>query len=373
MIREICFPFVGESFGGSYRCSLEIIKHLDAASFKPKIVLHTPGPVEAELRRQGVNYELFDPPGPPGGSSYPAMARWIASRLPSTIHYLRSHPIDVIHGSENLGIILWALAAKVTGHRVVWHVHSRAMFALRHLPRLAMRYVCVSDYVRELLPTRFGDLACVIPNPFGPLPVVDRERARARLVAERGFPSGGTVIGFCGRLIDVKRPDVFIEAAHLIANECSGETAFILLGDGAPARRAALEALAEARGLAGRVHFLGFRPDAETLMAGFDILLVPAETEAFGRVLVEAMRVGTPVIASASGGHGEILRSGETGFLVEAGNPRAFADAALRLMGDQGLHRRIAAEAARAVAGRYEAGAVTAAVEAVYRDLLGPA
>ena len=78
--------------------------------------------------------------------------------------------------------------------------------------------------------------------------------------------------------------------------------------------------------------FAGFQPNPSFLLAGCDLLLAPAVNEGHGRALVEAMLAGTPVIASASGGHQEIVRQNETGILVAPEESEAMADAAVALL-----------------------------------------
>ncbi|MCH7572790.1 MAG: glycosyltransferase, partial [Planctomycetes bacterium] len=131
-----------------------------------------------------------------------------------------------------------------------------------------------------------------------------------------------------------------------------------------------LEVRARVLGLEGRCFFLGHRREALELMAGFEILLVPALGEAFGRVLVEAMAVGTAVVASDSGGHGEIIEDGRTGKLVAADDPSALADGALALL-VPGLRDDIVANARADVPRFYRARETSLRVQALYDEVLG--
>ena len=79
---------------------------------------------------------------------------------------------------------------------------------------------------------------------------------------------------------------------------------------------------------------MGFRYPPEPWIAACDVLLVPAVEEPFGRSLIEAMLLGTPLIAADSGGNPEIIRHGETGYLVPPDDPDAFAERTLALLED---------------------------------------
>ena len=96
--------------------------------------------------------------------------------------------------------------------------------------------------------------------------------------------------------------------------------------------------------LAGAVHFLGERDDVPAVMAALDVLLVPSWWEPFGRVAIEAMAMGVPVIATAVGGTTEVITDGVDGRLVAPKEPGLWAAAALELLADP--HRRAALAAA---------------------------
>ena len=89
-----------------------------------------------------------------------------------------------------------------------------------------------------------------------------------------------------------------------------------------------------------RIHWLGHLDDPSSWFAAASILLHPSENEGFGRVFVEAMAAGTPVVGSRSGGVPEIVRDGKDGFLARPGDADDFCDAVRRLLEDEALHRQ---------------------------------
>ena len=118
------------------------------------------------------------------------------------------------------------------------------------------------------------------------------------------------------------------------------------------------------------MRFLGYRPDAATLCAGFDVQAVPSLAEPFGLVVLEAMVRGVPVVASAAGGIPEIVRHGRDGLLVPAGDAAALAAALEQLLADPERRAQLAAEAGRRVRAEFPAVGMIERIETVYRRAL---
>ncbi len=106
-------------------------------------------------------------------------------------------------------------------------------------------------------------------------------------------------------------------------------------------------------------------------MAGFDILLVTAIREAFGRIIVEAALAGTPVVASDVGGHREAISHGETGLLVPSRDPQPMANAAVTLLNDTARGPAMAAAAREVALERYDAPKIAGTFAELYRDIAG--
>ena len=139
----------------------------------------------------------------------------------------------------------------------------------------------------------------------------------------------------------VKRvPDV-VEVFHRLAGE--RRVRLLLVGDGP--ERHKVEARCRELGVCDRTIFLGNLPRVEEVLVGADLFLLPSETESFGLAALEALACRVPVIATRVGGLPEVVREGETGFLLPVGDVEGMAAAAARLLDDPDLRSRFAARA----------------------------
>jgi glycosyltransferase involved in cell wall biosynthesis len=179
----------------------------------------------------------------------------------------------------------------------------------------------------------------VVPNPApGAQPAEPRDELR------RALGLDGPALAFAGRLTAAKS----LEVAFRALAELDGVT-LLVAGDGE--ERARLERLAHELGVEGRVRVLGAQNRDEVLRVfkAADAAVLSSRWENFPHVLVEALAVGTPVVASAVGGVPEIVQDGLNGLLVPAGDAAALAAALRRLLDDGELRGRLAAAAAPSV------------------------
>jgi glycosyltransferase involved in cell wall biosynthesis len=177
---------------------------------------------------------------------------------------------------------------------------------------------------------------------------------------------GGPILGAVGRFSEEKGHRHLLEAVALLRGRIPG-LRLVLVGYGA--LEGELRSRAAGLGLDGVVTFAGERDSADVL-GGFDVFVQPSLYESQGLAILEAMAAGVPVIACDVGGVRDGVRDGETGLLVPPADPRALADAVLRLCGDPDLSRRLAERAGRDVRDRFSASAMLESYASLYRDLL---
>ncbi len=136
------------------------------------------------------------------------------------------------------------------------------------------------------------------------------------------------IVGVAGRLAAEKGVSVLLEAMKDVLARVP-KARLVVAGDGP--ERPALERQARDLGIDNRVAFLGMRADLPRVLAALDVFVLPSLYEGFGLVVLEAMAVGVPVIATRVGGVPEVIEDGVTGLLVPAGDAKKLAEAVFRL------------------------------------------
>jgi len=139
-----------------------------------------------------------------------------------------------------------------------------------------------------------------------------------------------------------------------------------------PHYRQELEALAGRLGIGERVTFTGHCADMPGLLPALEVLAhCSLQPEPFGRVFIEGMAAGVPVVGAADGAAPEIIADGETGLLVPPGDDAALAEAIARLLDEPALAAKIRTAARRRAEADFGLAAHVRQIEAIYRRLLG--
>lgn len=301
------------------------------------------GPLEADLRASGIPVTLIG-----------KHAKVDPLALGRLIRFLRRGRFDVIqtwiHAADSYGRV----AARRAGVPVVvsammavdlWK--GRAELAVdRVLARWTDRIVgnsqAVADFYRGVgIPT---EKLAVIPSGIAAEepPAIDPVAIRREL----GLPESGPLAIFVGRLAEQKGVADLIDALDILQH-VRPDLRTLIVGDGPLRDR--LEARARAFRLLDeqRVSFLGHRDDVPRLLAVADLLVLPSYYEGMPNVVLEAMRFGKPVVATAAPGTTEVVDPDRTGLLVPLRKPPALAQAIRRVVADPAFARTLG-EAGRA-------------------------
>ncbi len=292
---------------------------------------------------------------------------------------LRRDRIQIIRGH-----LFWAnLVARIVGRLasvpVIVTTHHDTFSWMRWYHRLAERLTAplsdvvttCSESVRRQAMETFGlgpGRVRTLRNAIEIPDVIPDTATRARVRRELGASPGDLLIGTLGRLDEPKKGlAVFLAAARLLSREFP-RLRFAIIGAG-PAR-ASLEERAAREGVSHCTVFPGIRRDVPEIMRALDLLAQPSLWEGFGLTIVEAMAVGTPVVASRVGGIPEVVEEGVTGLLVPPGDPQALASACARLLKDPESAARMGQAGIARARTEFGIERLVREIEVLYRELL---
>ncbi len=255
---------------------------------------------------------------------------------------LRVHATEVMHTHNAVAHYQAVLASRGLGiGRVINTRHgmgANARAARREW--LYRRALACTDVVATVCEAARADAlrrsivpaakAQVVPNGIrvDAFQIASAER-RAGLRQALGLPAATRLVGSVGRLNWTKDQAGLIRAFSRLHREFP-DSALVLIGDGE--LRDELRRCAAAEGVADRVLFLGDRSDVRELLPGLDLFVLSSLSEGYSMALLEACATALPIVATAVGGNGEIVRDGVTGLLVPARDPAALAKALLDLL-----------------------------------------
>lgn len=361
--------------GGAETSLLGLIEHLDRERFQPHAAVPS-GPLAERLAAMDIPVLTMDlermvrTRNPLRLSRYALGVRRISGQIAA---YARGHGVGLIHSNSNTAHLYGAVAARRASIPSVWH--SRDLVDLgktgRWLYAHSSGIIAISEAVRQCLCAYGkGDAAgriSVVHNG------VDTERfvprgVRDEMRQELGI-GAGRVVAMVAHVVPWKRHNVFIQAASRIAEEIS-DVHFLIVGgdpfDEHADYRRSLDSMVTAQHLSDQLTFAGLRGDIPAVLEAVDVVVHPALAEPFGRVIVEAMAAGKPVVAVDAAGPKEIIRSGQDGILVPTGTPQELALATTALVGDEEQRERVGRAARKRVEEAFTLDACVRKTEALY-------
>ena len=387
-VPRVLFLDQSAELGGAEMMLLDLVSAWPGVC---EVVVLADGPFAQRLRSMGVATRVV----PLGGGA--AEVRKGGSRLrlvraaPSVARCATrvariARRYDVIYANTAKALVIGTLAGRLARRPVVFHLHD--LVTASHF----------SVATRKVLVALSNRAAAVVANSQASADALRQAGGKPRrlTVVYNGFridgwagsadvpirsaPEGPLRLGLFGRLTAWKGQHVAIEALGQLPPDSA---TLCLVGDALygsedQAYAGALRQRAEELGLSDRVHFLGQRDEVPALMRACDVVLhTSTSPEPFGRVIVEGMLCGKPVIATDGGGVREIMDDGVTGLIVPPGDAGALAAAIGRLLGDAAFAARLAAAGRSSAAERFTVGqmvtGVQKAVAAAWRSDVRPA
>jgi glycosyltransferase involved in cell wall biosynthesis len=343
---------------------LTFLAHGDAAGVEPVVVAPAEGRLADVLRERGYPHV-----------AWPAEGNRALDRLAVSLERRR---IDLLHANSLMTADAAVALARLLKRPAVAHVRDIMNVSTARRDRLneLAALVAVSDAVAEWL-HGIGVEPRRITRIYNAVDVAALRKAASpsALRRELGVNSATPLVGCIGQIALRKGQDLFLAAAAHVAST-HPDAQFVIVGERysekAESRtfEADLHARASKPPLAGRTHFLGYRDDVPSILSGLDVVVVPSRQEPLSRVLLEALALEVPAVATRVSGSPEILADGKAGLLVPPEEPHAMAEGILRLLHDAALRRRLGEAGVRCAQETFSLDRHTAQMRALYCSVL---
>lgn len=348
LMKKILFVSHSSELNGAELWLLDALKGIDREKYGLLLALPRPGPLEEEARALGAWTEIVP------------MKWWITERaniwrqplawllnIRSVFRLskmIRSRKIDLVFSNSAAAAVgafaarkrhiphIWAIHELLRGDRVILHFlfgrRALAKFITRHSSRVIVNSLATLKAFRDL------ERVVLIHNG---IETEGRERdisRESKLREELGIREDDIVIGVVGKIYEGKGQREVIQAVAELAPQFP-HLKLLVVGDPKDSRYyRRLQNLVRQKNLEKAVVFTGYRRDLPDLLGLMRVMVIASVVESFGRVAIQAMASGVPVLAVRAGGIPEIIRPGENGFLIESREPAEIALALGEILND---------------------------------------
>jgi glycosyltransferase involved in cell wall biosynthesis len=363
-------PF--SSLTGGDLSFLAAVTGLDKQRFVPSVLIGGDGPLADRLWAAGLTVERHDIPYMSHhGQNAVRFVKGIFPGVLGLTRYIRQGQFDLVYNNSLL-FPHGALAARLANVPCVWHVREMGRNPLLRLGItrvagfLADRLVVVSRAVGNMFSNSTQKKIRLVyngidPEYFNPK-VFDPLATRDVFSIQPLQP----VVGYIGRLHPSKRPHDLLHAMAVIRQRWP-DCLLLIAGEGE--LQQSLQETIHQLGLDENVRFLDYVSDVREMLSAIDVLTLPSNLEPFGRVLIEAMAMAKPVVATAAGGIPEIVTS-ETGRLVSVGQPQELAEAISFILEDRERAKELGRRGRERVLSHFSLESYVQGLEGVMMEML---
>jgi len=361
---------------GAEKSLLELLTAVDRSRYEPILAISGAGPLSDLAAGAGLQVRWL-PVKRLKRTRNPLRLLAYLLRLITAVRDLRRvirrGGIRLVHCNSTTAQLFGGIAARLSGVPCVWHVRDLARIGRLEgmLTMCSCRILAISQAVGQTL-TLDPRKVTVVHNGIDADAFAGGATA-GRIRAELQLGPDAPLVAMVAQMVPWKGHGAFLDAMAGIVRELPAARALVVGADlfnDDPGYETALRDKCHELRLDDHVTFMGQRADVPDILADVDALVVPSTREPFGRVALEAMALGKPVVGFRSGGLPEVVEDGVTGLLVPLGDTDALAAAMARLFRDRELARRMGEAGARRVRAQFTAKQMAAKVEAVYAELL---
>jgi glycosyltransferase involved in cell wall biosynthesis len=376
--HNLLYVFDNLEFGGGERGFVQIINRLCRKKYKIMVACLPTGVFIEKIKGSGAQVSSVD-----------MQNRFNPMVILRLVNLMKRENVDIVHSQGGRADFFARMAAKLSRVPIVvstvqmpvegFNVSTikRLIYILlnRFSERFVDRFIVVSDALEKMMIEKQRIESQRVVKIYNGIEIdefcmdYDKEaiHVKSRFREEMGFSNSVPVIGAIGRLVWQKGFEYFIEAIPGLLKEFK-EARFLIVGEGELEEE--LKVKSKRLGLEDKLTFTGFRSDIKEILASIDICILPSLLEGLPMILLEAMAMGKPIVATDIDGIKEVLADGEAGLLVPPRNMEALSDAIITLLGNEGKSYQMGMAARKIVKEEFGVDVMVQKVEKVYDDML---
>lgn len=379
--KNILFISHESSLYGAQRSLCDLILNLDKEKFSATVLVHRYGPLSKELENHGVRVRQVP------------FAWWVSTKMgPAVfIRALRNlmalfnvwrkgwlEDVDLVYTNTSV-VPFGGLLSLFFGVPHIWHIREfatedyllkfdftfplSARFMNKTSSLIVFNSNAVSDKYKELLSRR------KMTTVYNGILSLGKELSSFQ---GKSIESKSKItICIVGNISQSKGQLLAVEALKLTVENGGFDAHLRVVGTGPTEELDKVTALARQLNVDCRMTLEGYRTDVDEILAEADVCWVCSQAEAFGRVIVESMAAGTPVLASASGGIPEVIDNGITGILYPQGDAAALAQSTISLVNNAEIYRDISRRGYHAAYQKFNKERYTSELMSAISSVLG--
>ena len=351
---------------------LMLLKHLDRKRFEPVVMMPAEGPLFDEVKKLNVKVILSAT-----SKLKPFQPVSYITTVLGLISVLKQERPHLIHANMDICAQYALLPARLL--KIPFIVHTRNILGKRPFKRMFLFGADILIANSNAVMRSFAEYSSrrqikeVIYNGVDLVAFSFSKDKRNAARTKYGFSENDFVIGLFGRIHPAKGHGQYLKAFGCVLKRRKNVKTLIVGNTAINNSQGYLEELkryVNQNDLKANVIFSEFEADNASLHSTIDLLVCPSDKEPFGRVLIEAMAMGVPVIANRNGGPLEIVDNGINGYLLDVNDTNAFTDAIIKLYDDPLLRKEMGREGRRIAEMKFSIIRSTEAVESIYRRVL---
>jgi glycosyltransferase involved in cell wall biosynthesis len=345
---QVLYVVENRSLGGGERGFGQLSTNISRDRFQPFVAAHPGGQLEDIVRQNGVPFFSLDMSRKVNFRTIGHLSKVISDNGIHIVHSMGARAdffARMACRNKPSTAVVCTVAMLIEGFDVGFLRKFFYKLADRYSARYVTQYIAVSRALKERLIRErkiYADKISVIYNgveldQYNP-ELYRPSEGRLSLGIKDDYPIVGTI----GRLVYQKGFSHFLEAAKHVYTE-NNQVRFVIVGHGP--QDAKLKHLADSLGILPVCKFVGSRFNVAEILPAFDVYVLSSVLEGLPRVVIEAMAMARPIVATSIDGVREQLRHNETGLLVPPADPKALAVAILNILDDQKTAERLGSEA----------------------------